>query len=313
MAQRLLNDCFLHGNERIAHAEALTALSARIVPIAGEEVIALWAAAGRVLARAIDAPHPVPNHTNAAVDGYAFAAADYDRQKGATLAVSGRVAAGRAFGGPVQPRTAIRIFTGAVLPAGLDSVAMQEDCSADASSVALPAGLKPGLNVRKAGEDVATGQRLYEAGHVLRPQDLAAIASIGMGEVVCHRRLKVGIVSSGDEVVRAGPGPLEHGKVFDEDRTDQVAEFETVEEWTIKNSSTGDHPFHMHVFPFQVTAVNGVPVEFQGYRDTVNVPPNGSLTVRIRFNDFIGRVVYHCHLPSHSDLGMMGILRVEER
>lgn len=103
------------------------------------------------------------------------------------------------------------------------------------------------------------------------------------------------------------------GKVFDEHRVDQVALLDTIEEWHIKNVSTGDHPFHMHVFPFQVTAINGRPVEFQGYQDTVNVPPNGSLTVRIHFKNFTGRVVYHCHLPSHSDLGMMGILRVEER
>lgn len=215
MAQRLLNDCFLHGDERITHAEALAVLSARIVPVAGQEPVALEAAAGRILARAIDAPHPVPNHTNAAVDGYAFAAADYDRRTGARLAVAGRAAAGRAYRGSVPAGSAIRIFTGAVVPDGLDSVAMQEDCSVDTAGVVLPAGLKPGLNVRRAGEDVAMGQRLYEPGHVLRPQDLAALASIGMGEAACYRRLKVGIVSSGDEVVRAGTGPLAHGKVFD--------------------------------------------------------------------------------------------------
>lgn len=217
MAQRLLNDCFLHGDERISHAEALAALGARIVPVAREETVVLAAAAGRILARPVEAPHPVPNHTNAAVDGYAFAAADYDLSSGSTLPVLGRAAAGRAYSGPVQPGAAVRIFTGAVLPEGLDSVAMQEDCTLDpsGSGVALPAGLKPGLNVRKAGEDVAKGQRLYEPGHVIRPQDLAALASIGMGEVACYRRLKVGIVSSGDEVVRAGSGPLAHGRVFD--------------------------------------------------------------------------------------------------
>src|SRR5262249_36312791 len=92
------------------------------------------------------------------------------------------------------------------------------------------------------------------------------------------------------------------GKLFDENRVDHEVLLDTTEEWTLRNISTGDHPFHLHVHPFQVTAVNGEPVEFNSYNDTVNVPPNGSLTILIRFADFLGKSVYHCHLPGHEDL-----------
>ena len=186
----------------------------------GTETLDLVVALGRVLAAPVDAPHPVPNHTNAAVDGYAYAASDYDRAKGATLPVAGRSAAGTPFSEQVSRGAAVRILTGAVLPGGVDSVAMQEDCTLDAASggaqtVTLPAGLKPGANVRMAGEDVAAGHRLFDPGHIVRPQDLAALASVGQAKVACFERLKVAIVSTGDEVLRAGAGALPTGKVFD--------------------------------------------------------------------------------------------------
>jgi molybdopterin molybdotransferase len=172
------------------------------------------------LAKPAIAPHPVPNHTNAAVDGYAFAACDYDPQQGSVLAVTGRAAAGRPYSGDVPAGAAVRVFTGAVMPAGLDTAAMQEDCEELAGDgggpcVRIPGGLKPGANVRRAGEDVRTGEALLAEGHVLRPQDLAGLASIGLGEVICFRRLKVAIVSTGDEVVRPGAAALEQGSVFD--------------------------------------------------------------------------------------------------
>jgi molybdopterin molybdotransferase len=114
--------------------------------------------------------------------------------------------------------TAARIFTGAVMPEGHDTVVMQEDvvpATVDGRALlVVPAGLKRGANVRKAGEDVAGGATLLEAGAVLRPQDLAALASIGLGEIDCFARLKVAIVSSGDEVVRTG-APLARGQVYD--------------------------------------------------------------------------------------------------
>ena len=217
-ANKLLDDCFAHDRKRLRHAEALAILQERVRPVVGVERVALSDAAGRILATAAVAPRPVPAHTNAAVDGYSFAAADYDVAAGARLAVEGRAAAGHQLGAKPGPRTAVRIFTGAVLPAGHDMVVMQEDVrTSDGSGqpmVAIPAGLKRGANVRKAGEDVKEGESVLSQSAVLRPQDLSALASLGFGEVDCFQRLKVAIVSTGDEVVRAGAA-LQPGQVHD--------------------------------------------------------------------------------------------------
>lgn len=187
--------------------------------MASVESVPLDQAAGRVLAYPVAAKHPVPAHTNAAVDGYAFRFADYDTAKGAALEITGRAAAGHPFGRLPDPGTAVAILTGAVMPAGLDTCAMQEDCTRQESGarvlVNIPAGLKEGANVRKAGEDVATGTELLSRGDVLRPQDLAALASIGRGSVDCFAPLRVAIVSTGDEIVRAGDRMLQPGEVFD--------------------------------------------------------------------------------------------------
>lgn len=223
MSKRLIDDCFLHDGMQLSHAMALEQLQRRIDPVAGHESVALADAVGRTLAAAVIAAHPVPNHTNSAVDGFAFAAADYRPQQPTTFPVAGRSAAGRAMDGPPSQGAAVRIFTGAVMPDGLDIVAMQEDCQTNgqagggavSKTVTVPAGLKPGANVRRAGEDVARDTRLYEAGHIVRPQDLAALASLGLGRIDCFARLRIGIVSTGDEVIRAGAAELPRGKVFD--------------------------------------------------------------------------------------------------
>ncbi len=219
MTRKLLDDCFLHDRDRLRHDEAIALLSARIATVVGDEDVALSQAAGRILAAPAVARHPVPLHTNAAVDGYAFSAATYDRQNGATLPVLGRAAAGHALAERAEPGTAVRIFTGAVLPEGCDAVVMQEDVDLidrpTGPHVTIPPGVKPNANVRRSGEDVATGDRLLEAGDTLRPQDLAALASIGLADVRCCRRVRAAIVSTGDEVIRPGSGPLSLGQVYD--------------------------------------------------------------------------------------------------
>jgi len=217
--KQLLDDCFLHDRDRMLHYEAIALLKSRVAPVTAAEQVPLASAAGRTLAASVVARDPVPSHTNAAVDGYAFASADYGQTDGGRFPVVGRAAAGHPLREPVVPRSAVRILTGAVMPEGLDTVAMQEDCEpvddTAVASVRIPPGLKRGANVRKAGEDVAQGQELFAAGEIIRPQDLAALASVGAGTVSCYRRLRVAIVSSGDEIIRAGTQELEPGQVYD--------------------------------------------------------------------------------------------------
>lgn len=215
----LLNDCFVHDGQRMRHDDALRLLRDRVLPIAAEETVPLSAASGRIAARAVTASRSVPPATNSAVDGYAFPSAAYDRDRGATLPIVGRIAAGHPLSGSLSGASAVRIFTGGLLPTGCDTVAMQEDVTVNgpggAASVTLPPGLRTGSNVRPAGEDVAAGETIIAAGRMLRPQDLAALASVGVAEVTCHRRLRVAILSTGDEVVPAGQGTLAGGQVFD--------------------------------------------------------------------------------------------------
>jgi molybdopterin molybdotransferase len=217
MTNKLIDDCFVSDKPRLRHAEALAILKQRIAPVVATEQVELANAVGRFLAQSVAAVLPVPAHTNSAVDGFSFAAADYDRDKGCVLPVSGRAAAGHALNTTPERETAVRILTGAVLPGGHDTVVMQEDVVVDTverTTVAIPAGLRPGANVRKAGEDVAAGAIVLEPGSVLRPQDLAALASLGVADVKCFTRLRVAIVSTGDEVMRPGAA-LAKGQVYD--------------------------------------------------------------------------------------------------
>ncbi len=218
MARKLIDDCFVTDKDRLKHADAIALLRARLACVVGTERVSIDAAHGRILAQSAVAHAPVPAHTNAAVDGYSFAIADAAAAAADGLPVIGRTAAGHAFASRVTKGSAIRIFTGAVVPEGHDTVAMQEDCERVAvgadTRVRIPAGLKRGANVRKAGEDVAARSTLFEPGAVLRPQDIAALASIGLAETTVFKRLRVAILSSGDEVVAPGR-PLAIGQVYD--------------------------------------------------------------------------------------------------
>ena len=218
MSQQIIDDCFRPGQEQLTHDEAVALLKARVVPIVGSERVPLAKAAGRMLAEGAVALSPVPAHNNAAVDGYAFAHSGQHGGLEQPWPVVGRAAAGHPYKGSLASGEAVRIFTGAVVPDLADTVVMQEDTSpapGAPTSVVFQRGLKKGANVRLAGEDVQTGETLLAPGDVVRPQDLAALASIGAGEVEVFAKLRVAIVSTGDEVVRPGSRALEPGEVFD--------------------------------------------------------------------------------------------------
>ena len=217
MTRKLLDDCFVHDRDRLRHTDAIAILKSRITPIAATTRVPIAEANGRILAESATAIAPVPAHTNAAVDGYAFAHSDAARAATSGLLIVGRATAGHPLIAP-PPHSATRIFTGAVVPDGHDTVAMQEDCerfeSAAQAIIRIPAGLKRSANVRQAGEDVSAGTILFKPGAILRPQDLAALASIGLPEVSVFDRLRVAILSSGDEVIPPGQ-PLRPGQVYD--------------------------------------------------------------------------------------------------
>jgi molybdopterin molybdotransferase len=218
MSTKLADDCFFHDKDRIPHSEALSILQSRIKRVVGAEDVPLENAARRYLAAPIVAPRPIPANANAAVDGYTFAHAAYDQIAGSTFPVAGVASAGHPFATVPTPHSAIRIFTGAAIPEGLDTVVMQEDVRVEArgddTHVWIPPGLKKGANRRLAGEDSTAGQFLVPPGSRLRPQDVASAAACGFGAIRCHEVLKVGILSTGDEILRAGM-PFVAGKVYD--------------------------------------------------------------------------------------------------
>ncbi|MEE8544335.1 MAG: gephyrin-like molybdotransferase Glp [Alphaproteobacteria bacterium] len=214
---QLSNDCFAFGGDLLTTTAALELLAERVSPVTEIERVALGEALDRVLAEDLVAEVSVPPHDNSAVDGYAVRFDDLEAEAETRLAVLGRTAAGHPLGRPLGSAEAVRIFTGAVMPEGADTVFMQEDVSVDGDHVVLPPGLKRGANRRHAGEDVAAGATLLVRGHRLRPQDVGLAASVGRTELVVHRRLRVAVFSTGDEVREPGE-PLPPGAIYDANR-----------------------------------------------------------------------------------------------
>lgn len=177
--------------------------------------VALQEALGRVLAQAVHAPSDVPAWDNSAMDGYALCAADLPIE-GGFLPLAGRIAAGDTGQARLLVGHAVRIFTGAPLPAGADSVVAQEDCRAEGAGVWLPA-VKAGSHVRGQGEELRSGALLLDAGQRLRPQEIGLLASIGMAQVPVYRRLRVGLLSSGDELREPGQ-TLAPGQIYNANR-----------------------------------------------------------------------------------------------
>src|SRR4051812_47700058 len=213
----LAQDCFAIGGDRITVVAAHALLRQRIAPVVGRRRVDLDAAAGLSLAEALTSERDVPAFDNAAVDGFAFAFTEM-ADAGARLALApGRAAAGHPYPGELPPGSAIRVLTGAVMPAGADTVALQEGSALEGEAVIIPPGLTRGANRRRAGEDVPAGETVLQPGTRLRPQEVGLAAELGCSSLAVFEPLRVAILSTGDELVEPGCR-LERGAVFDANR-----------------------------------------------------------------------------------------------
>ena len=193
--------------------EALAQLLASAKPVADIEEVPTLEAAGRVLAKAQRSTMDVPPMDNSAMDGYAVRMADLS---GGALTVAQKIMAG-AVGGPLAPRTAARIFTGAPIPPGANVVVMQEDCEAQGDKVTIKKRPKAGEWIRRAASDIRKGGEILPAGKRLLPQDTGLAASVGIKTLPVHRKVKLGLFFTGDELVMPGE-PLAPGRIYNSNR-----------------------------------------------------------------------------------------------
>ena len=198
-------------------AKARAYIRAFLRPVTTVERLHVRAALGRVLAEDIVSGIDVPGHDNSAMDGYAMRFADLEPDAEAVLRVVGASFAGKPYEGSLGAGEAVRIMTGGVIPAGADTVVMQERVTASAGEVRIPAGQQNGQNVRAAGSDIGRGQIVFRRGQIVRPAELGMIASLGIGEISVYRRLRVAFFSTGDELVQVGR-PLGAGQIYDSNR-----------------------------------------------------------------------------------------------
>lgn len=202
-------------------AEAQRLILERVTPLAATERLPLLAALDRVLAEDIISPINVPAYDNSAMDGYALRGADLPAEGAAPVVLKaiGIAYAGRPFAQAPQPGECIRIMTGAAIPPGCDSVIPQELTAAiDGDHVTIAAGaIRPGANLRRAGEDLKAGGTAIAQGKIIRPADLGLVASLGIAEVTVRRKLRVAFFSTGDELRSVGEC-LDEGCVYDSNR-----------------------------------------------------------------------------------------------
>ena len=192
-------------------------IRAFLTPLSATERLHIRAALGRVLAQDILSTMNVPLNDNSAMDGYAVRFADLQSDAEVTLTVVGASFAGKPFSGVAAPGHAVRIMTGGVLPAGCDTVVMQERVTVSGDRVTIPGGQQKAQNVRYAGDDIKQDAVVFERGQILRPAELGMIASLGIGEISVYRKLRVAFFSTGDELAAIGQ-TLSTGQLYDSNR-----------------------------------------------------------------------------------------------
>ena len=190
-----------------------------LVPVTATERIHIRASLGRILAIDVRSPVAVPAHDNSAMDGYAVRFGDLTPDRETVLARVGESFAGKPSSAVVGAGQCVRIFTGAVMPQGADTVVMQERAREDGGRVSIAAGAvaKEGANRRFAGEDLKAGQLVFRTGDLVHPAELGMMASLGIGEITVFRRLRVAFFSTGDELKSIGTA-LGAGEIYDSNR-----------------------------------------------------------------------------------------------
>ncbi len=197
---------------------ALDRLRSGLHAVTGTEELPITEAGDRVLAAPVVAARSNPPHANSAVDGYGFSFGSLPEGGLIELPLTeGRAAAGVPLDRSVAPGYAVRILTGAHLPAGVDTVVLEEEVTASHDRISFRAGLKPGANARAAGEDVTAGAEILPTGHRLNAQDLALVSAVGVATVSVRKPLRVAVLSTGDEVVAAGSAAND-AQIYDANR-----------------------------------------------------------------------------------------------
>lgn len=216
MAQ-LSDDSLAFGGKLATLDEVRAALQQRLTPVATIETVDVMAAGRRILAQDIIAPLAIPAFDNSAVDGYAVRIGDVAPVGDTRLMITNRVTAGSLAQHPLGAGEAARIFTGAPLPEGADTIFMQEDVRVEGAHVVVPAGLKRSANARFAGEDIAAGEIALRQGLRLRPQDVALASALGLADLPVRRRLVMALLSTGNEVMAPG-GVVGNAGLYDANR-----------------------------------------------------------------------------------------------
>jgi molybdopterin molybdotransferase len=206
--------------------QALETLLNAARTITDTENIPVEHALGRALAEDQRSTVDVPPADNSAMDGFAFNSNDIQSIETTTLPISQRIPAGVAPS-PLQPGTAARIFTGAEVPVGADTVVMQENCEWNDGAVDLPSSSTPGDNIRPQGQDIKHGSVILTRGHRIRPQDMGLLASVGIREICVFRPLKIAILSTGDELIEPG-AELQPGQIYNSNRYTLTGQMEAL-------------------------------------------------------------------------------------
>lgn len=211
-----------------------------LTPVTEQDQVQLHDALGRTLSMDVMSPVNVPPHDNSAMDGYAIRSSDLSTGND-KFKVAGSAYAGHPFTGSIPAGACVRIMTGALIPDGCDSVVMQEHVTLDDDVVAFTRDIRPGQNIRRAGEDLQQGGTVLSRGQLIRPAEMGLLASLGFNEITVYRRLRVALFSTGDELQQPGL-PLAAGQIYDSNRYSLLGLLQEVGAEVLDQGSIPDDP-----------------------------------------------------------------------